>query len=220
MYIPASFGIPNSTFISDENSYATALSDIKLWYTSSEFCRIYQTVEDTLTDQLWRRFGWSMEYEPEKLEAFRQEETDKSGALSTLAGAFATNPEAAIIAADVLGYELSEEQIAAIEELGGEEEVEPITEETVDVEQVDEEEPIMPSDEDNAIADEMMSWRKFAEKPRKREFETKHIPSAMAIRINAGLRAAKSQDEIQAVFDAAAIDLPILTLARAIERAG
>lgn len=217
--IAASFGIPNSTFISDENSYATALSDIKLWYTSSEFVRIYQAVEDTLSDQLWNRFGWQMEYEPEKLEAFQQEETDKSSALSTLSAAFATNPEASIIAADVLGYDLSDEQKLAIEALGEEEEAEPVTEEVTDDEQVDEVEPVMPSEEDNLIAAEMMTWRKFCEKPRKREFEVKHIPSAMAIRINAGLHAAKSQDEIQAVFDAAALDLPILTLARAIERA-
>jgi hypothetical protein len=153
------------------------------------------------------------------LEAFQQEETDKSSALSTLSAAFATNPEASIIAADVLGYDLSDEQKLAIEALGEEEESEPVVEDTVDVEQVDEVEPVMPSEEDNLIADEMMSWRKFAERPRKREFEVKHIPSAMAIRINAGLHAAKSQDEIQAVFDAAALDLPILTLARAIERA-
>ncbi len=116
-----------------------------------------------------------------------------------------------------MGYDLSDEQKLAIEALGEEEEAEPVVEDTVDVEQ--EVEPVMPSEEDNLIADEMMSWRKFAERPRKREFEVKHIPSAMAIRINAGLHAAKSQDEIQAVFDAAALDLPILTLARAIERA-
>jgi hypothetical protein len=211
--IAAAFGIPNSTFISDENSYATALSDIKLWYSSSEFVSIYQTIEDSLSDQLWSRFGWTMEYEPEKLEAFQQEETDKSGALSTLANAFSSTPEAALVAADVLRYDLTDEQKVAIEALGESEAAEPAKETNVDINQ----EIPLPSEEENQIADEMMKWRKFAEKPRKREFETKHIPPALVLRINAGLRGAKSQDEIQAVFDEAAAELPIIRLARAIE---
>jgi len=212
--IAAAFGIPNSTFISDENSYATAISDLKLWYGSSEFVSIYQTIEDSLSDQLFSRFGWDMEYEPEQIEAFQQEETDKSGALSTLANSIDTQPEATLIAAEILGYDLTDEQIAAIQELGTEEPApEPVDE---IVTQRGEAYP-MPTDEENEMAAEMMAWRKFAEKPRKREFETKHIPSALALRINAGLRAAKSQDEIQAVFDDAANELPVIRLARAIE---
>ena len=74
----------------------------------------------------------------------------------------------------------------------------------------------LPSDEENEIADEMIKWRKFAEKPRKRDFETKHIPPALAMRINAGIRMAKSQDEIQTVFDSAVAEIPVIMLAKAI----
>lgn len=215
--IAASYGIPNSTFLSDENSYATAMSDIRLWYTSSAFVSIYQTIEDSLTEQLWSRFGWNMEYEPEQLEAFSTDEVDKSGALSTLTSAFAASPEAALVAADVLGYDLSDEQKLAIEALGAEEVTEPPAELMIDTMQEIPEVVPMPTDEENAIAAEMMKWREFAERPRKREFETKAIPPALALRIKSGLHTAKGQDEIQAVFDSAVLELPIIRLAKAIE---
>jgi hypothetical protein len=223
--IAASFGIPNSTFISDENSYATALSDIKLWYTSSEFVRIYQTIEDTLSSQLWARFGWSMEYEPEKLEAFQQEETDKSGALSTLSGAFATNPGAALVAADVLGYDLTEEQIAAIAALGVSATAAPVPVLPVDPMQMlpSADGMPLPSAEENSIANSLMAWRRFAVKPQNvgHEYDDKSklIPAALKLRISIGLRAAKSADEMQTVFDAAALELPIIRLADAINKA-
>lgn len=216
--IAAAFGIPNSTFLSDENSYATATADLKLWYTSSEFVSIYQTIEDSLTDQLWNRFGLSMLYTPEQIEAFQQEETDKAGSVATLAGVLATEPEAALVAMDILGYDLTDEQKQAIDELEGEDKP-PAMEETTEPVEPAELEMDIPSDEENDIAIEMMKWRNFAEKPRKRPFETKHIPPALALRIQAGLSAAKTAEEIQAVFDAATAELPVIRLARAIEAA-
>lgn len=217
--IAAAFNIPLSLFLSNAANYATAGADRKTWYETGVFVSIYQTIEDTFSEQLFNKFGYDFEFDPDSIDAFQEDENAKAGSLSTLAGAFATNPEASIVAADVLGYELTEEQIAAIEALGTEEVAEPVDEMPVDMGQMDIPAPVIPTDEDNLIASEMMSWRKFAERPRKREFETKHIPSAMALRISAGLRSAKSQDEIQAVFDSASLDLPLLTLARAIEKA-
>lgn len=209
--IAAAFGIPVSTFLSDENSYATALSDTKLWYTSSQFVSIYQTVEDTFTDQLFGRWGWNMEYQPEQIEAFQTEETDKTGALQTLTTTIKDNPEVVLIAAEILGYDLTEEQITAIEALKTEPEPEP---EPLDMQN---ETPMeLPTDEENAIADEMRAWRKYCERPHKREFDTKAIPSALKMKINAGLREAKSQDEITAVFDLAVAELPIVMLANAL----
>jgi hypothetical protein len=216
--IAASYGIPISTFTSDEANYATAVADMKLWYTSSEFVRIYQTVEDTFTEQLFRRFGLTMTYMPEQMEAFQQEETDKSSAVATLANVFTTNPEAALTAMNILGYDLTDDQKAEIEALG-EEQDEP---ETPAEEMTEETEPEMelPSDEENEIADALMKWNRFALKPHnaKKTFDdkSKSIPPALTLRITAGLRAAKSEDEIQAVFDAAVAELPIIMLAKAI----
>lgn len=208
--IAAAFGIPVSTFLSDENSYATALSDTKLWYTSSQFVSIYQTVEDTLTDQLFSRFGWNMEYQPEQIEAFQTEETDKTGALQTLTATIKDNPDVVLIAAEILGYDLTEEQITAIEGLKAEEPEPPPAPEVMPME--------LPTDEENQIADELRNWRTFLEIPRKREFETKHIPPALRMKIAAGLREAKTQEEITRVFDEAVLELPVVMLAKAISK--
>lgn len=214
--IAAAFGIPVSTFLSDENSYATALSDTKLWYTSSQFVSIYQTVEDTFSDQLFSRFGWNMEYQPEQIEAFQTEETDKTSALQTLTTTIKDNPEAVLIAAEILGYDLTEEQITAIEGLKAEEpEPQPVPEQLAPME--------LPTDEENQIADELRNWRMFVEIPRKREFETKHIPPALKMRVQAQLNALdkKGKDyvaQVNKVFDEAVIELPVVMLAKALSK--
>ena len=203
--IAAAFGIPVSTFLSDENSYATALSDTKLWYSSSEFVKIYQTIEDTLSDQLFSRFGWNMEYTPEQLEAFQTEETDKTGALQTLTTTIKDNPEAVLIAAEIIGYDLTEEQKQAIEELGQAEEQEPPAEMQTDMNQeVMDMEP--PTEAENMQAAELMKWRKFAETPRRRKYDVKHLPPAIAERIQEQLSAldgksASYLDEVTRIFD-------------------
>lgn len=220
--IASAFNIPLSLFLSNAANYATSMADRKTWYETGVFVSIYQTIEDTLSEQLFNRFGYDFEFDPDGIDAFQEDENAKAGSLSTLANAFATNPEASIIAASVLGYELSEEDIAAIEALGVKEEAEPPVELATDTEQDQTPRMDLPTDEENLIADEMMKWRTFAEKPRKRQFETKHIPPALALRISAGLRELNADsisyfNGVQKVFDAAVAELPIIRLAKAIE---
>jgi hypothetical protein len=129
-----------------------------------------------------------------------------------VATTIATYPVESLIAAGILGYDLTEEEIGKIEALEAKKKE--------DAEKVDEQTQqgnmTLPTDEENQIADELRAWRTFTEKPHKREFETKHIPSALALRINAGLRQAKTQDDIIKVFDMAAGELPVIMLAKAI----
>lgn len=68
--IASSFDIPMSLFMSNAANYATANSDRKTWYETGTFVTIYQCIEDAFNDQLWKRFGWRMEFEPEKIDAF------------------------------------------------------------------------------------------------------------------------------------------------------
>ncbi len=221
--IAASFGIPLSTFLSDEANYATANADLFQWYSSGRFVSIYQTIEDAFDEQLFSRFGWSFEYEPEQLDVFQTEVNDKAGSLASLAGAFATNPKTSIIAADLLGIELSDEDKALLLEMGSE----PTPAEDIPPESILPTTPesilptapasILPTVEENTIAARMLKWRTFAQKPHKHEFDTRgEIPPALELRIRAGLRDAKTIDEIDAVFDAATAELPIITLAKAI----
>jgi hypothetical protein len=115
-----------------------------------------------------------------------------------------------------LGYDLTEEQITAIEGLKAEEpEPQPVPEQLTPME--------LPTDEENQIADELRNWRTFVEIPRKREFETKHIPPALKMRVQAQLNALdkKGADyvaQVNKVFDEAVIELPVVMLAKALSK--
>jgi hypothetical protein len=213
--ISAAFNIPLSMFLSNSANYATSLSDRRVWYESGLFVTLYQTVEDSLNDQIFSRYGITCHFTPESIDAFQEEEADKSTSLASLSATFDQYPDAAVIAAGVLGYDLTDEQKADILALSEDDEPEP-----------EREVPAVPSQEDNDIAEEITKWRNFASKPRKREFEAKHIPPAIAERIRVGLRNAKTAEEQAQVFDNAFIvaeqpnnDEAVKALAASIERA-
>lgn len=204
--IAASFDIPMSLFMSNAANYATANADRKTWYETGIFVTIYQCVEDTLNDQLFSRFGWHMEFEPERLDAFQEDEAGKATAVATLVNSLAINPKEFILVCDVLGIELSDEQLALIAEMAEPDpDPDPIIAGTASVN-------VMAADE---VAGEMQSWRNFAKKGHNREFETKHIPPALALRIRAGL---KMGGDVDAVFDALANEPASIMLADAINR--
>lgn len=196
--IAAAFNIPLSLFLSNSANYATSVSDRRVWYESGLFVTLYQTVEDTLNFQLFNKFGIEFHFKPEAIDAFQEEENEKSGSLASLSSTFTQYPEASIIAAEVLGYDLTEEQIAEIRLLSTDTSVQDIpTQDTSTDPQM-----VMPTPEQNAIAEEIIKWRAFAEKPRKREFDAKFIPAAMAEKIRVGLREAGGDaQKITAVFD-------------------
>lgn len=215
--IAASFGIPMSLFMSNAANYATANADRKTWYETSEFCAIYMCVQDTFNEQLFNRFGWTMTFEPEKLDAFQEEEAGKAQAVATLTGSLAANPEAFMLVCDVLGIELSVEQRSAIAEMAEdskepEPEPEPLNPSLTPVNWHDSAEDEMGIAE-NEIAREMEAWRKFAKKGHTREFECKHIPAALALRIRAAL---KSGQDIDSIFDTLGNEPATIVLAQAI----
>lgn len=217
--IAASFSIPLSLFRSNAANYATALSDRRLWYESGLFVTLYQTIEDAMTQQLWSRFGIEMNYLPESLDAFQEEENDKSGSLSSLSSTFEQYPEASVIAADILGYDLTDEQRAAILALDTEEDVQDPEPQPVPPQL----QPyVEPTDIQNEMAGEMQKWLDFEKKRKgKKAYDTKvikHLPAYTVLNIQAGLiDAAGDLDKIDRVFADASKELPLITLARAIE---
>ena len=218
--IAAAFDIPLSLFMSNAANYATANADRKTWYETGTFVSIYQTIEDALNTQLFRRFDWRFKFEPEKLPAFQQEESDKSNAVSTMTSALASSPEEFVIVCDVLGIELSEEQEQDIKELI--ENKQPQPEQLHNTPQSDAGmDDISAEDEANEIAGEMMTWRKYALRhfgKQARAFETKSIPPMMTMHINSGLASAQSVEDIGRVFDQAGAGIPELVLASSINR--
>jgi HK97 family phage portal protein len=75
----------------------------------------------------------------------------------------------------------------------------------------------MPDDAENEMADELMKWEKYerAGKSAKREFAPQSLPAALVARIRYAL---KSGRDIDAVFANAGQELPVIILARSIER--
>lgn len=89
-------------------------------------------------------------------------------------------------------------------------------------EPVQPEPPAARGDDVDAMADEvagaLLKWRHYEVKnygTKKRDFAPDEaIPAALTLRITSGLRAAKSSDEVAALFDTAADEVPAIVLAR------
>jgi hypothetical protein len=80
--------------------------------------------------------------------------------------------------------------------------------------------PQIMSAEENALADELLTWAEFEKRHqgRGRKFETKHIPPALEVRIRSGLKSCNSVADIQNVFDGAGVEIPLIVLANSIDR--
>jgi len=204
--IGAAFGIPASVFMSNAANYATANVDKRTWYEAGVFVLIYQTIQETLTQQLYARFNYKFQFNLAGLDAFQQDEVDKSSAFNAYAQKLPLS-----LSAELVGLDLPEGmQYADLDTLAQEPAPAPV---------VPAAQPAQPDPEADALASELMAWQRYAVKrfgKDAREFECKHIPPALALRINAGLQAAKSADDIPGVFADAQREIGAVLLARAI----
>lgn len=108
--IGKAFGIPAALFMSD-NAYASEFKQIrKQWKSESVFVTIYKTIEETLTDQLLKRFGFYMFFRPETLDEFKDDEAAQSTTLLNFVSAFEKDPEVARVGMSILGYDTTDEQ--------------------------------------------------------------------------------------------------------------
>jgi len=115
--IAQAFGIPSALFMSDR-AYATEYKYlVKQWYANSIFTTLYHTIEETFSDQLLKPWGYHMYFRPETIDAFQEDENDRGQALSVITNAIDRNPKVAKLVMGILGYDLTEEQEQALEEL-------------------------------------------------------------------------------------------------------
>jgi len=79
--IGQAFGIPAGIFLPDK-AFASEMDVLfRQWYSTSIFVTIYQTIAETLTEQYFEpRFGATMQYKPETLKVFQEDETKRSAA--------------------------------------------------------------------------------------------------------------------------------------------
>lgn len=78
--VGTSFGIPAALFMSDMAYASEANAMIRMWYSTSAFVKIYQTIENTFNQQLFSRYGLKMSFRPESLDAFKEDEVASANA--------------------------------------------------------------------------------------------------------------------------------------------
>jgi hypothetical protein len=137
--------------------------------------------------------GYSIEFEPERLEVFQDDEANNASALGTLASSIANTPPDVIeLSMSILGYELTEDQQAMLDELKTKREEETTTDTEVEVE------PVAKSYEDD-----LAKWMRKACKHigKDVDFMSADIPSVVATYIHAKLPDCKCADEVRALFE-------------------
>jgi hypothetical protein len=81
--IGTAYGIPAALFMSDA-AFASEMNALtKVWYTTGVFRKIYHCIEYTFNTQLLNQFGWKMKFKPETLDAFQENEQQRSASWRT-----------------------------------------------------------------------------------------------------------------------------------------
>lgn len=206
--IAKSFGIPSAMFMSD-NAFASEFDALQLqWYTTSRFRSIYQTIEGTLNEQLYKPYGVRWTFRLEELDIFQEDEAERSSSLSSLVSSIDKSPVIAKLGMDILGYDLTDEEEKMLDEIIAEKEksIKEMDEQMKDEEQ-EEEQPvkklvIIPSpDEVKDLAlwhTKAVVWYKKGKSAV--DWENKCLREDIAAPIRAKLRAAKNADDVTNAF--------------------
>ena len=115
--IADAFGIPAAMFMSDK-AYASEMDVLRIqWFTSSRFVGIYQTIEETFSDQLLKPYGRKMKFNLQALDIFQEDESKKAASLGSIVSAIDTSPETAVLGMSILGYDLDKTQQEQLDKL-------------------------------------------------------------------------------------------------------
>lgn len=101
--IGAAFGIPLSVLTSDSANYATAQSDMRLFYENTIKARL-MLYEIALNEQLLNEMGLTIQFTPEALPIYQEDEAERSGSLVNLVQAGIPLKDAMLI----LGYSVQD----------------------------------------------------------------------------------------------------------------
>ena len=204
--IGTAFGIPAALFMSDMAFASEVNPMIKIWYTTSQFKLIYQTIENTFNTQLLNQFNLHLRFKPETLDAFKDEQLDNQQAFSGYVASGIKHSVAAQMAGlklpdgitpDMLDPEEKEEVIPAPV-------VAPVIE-PKDDEEDDQEE--MPKSLNSKQIKELALWNQISTRCFKKnkgnaiDFECKDITADMADDIRVKLRKARTIDDISKAFE-------------------
>jgi hypothetical protein len=114
--IATAAGIPQSMLAANAANYATADLDKKNLY-DNKLIPWSQLIADVLNDQVFVPLGYQFEFRPYEMDMYQEDENERSESLVQLLSAVnsATDIESFQFAADVLGFDIGDEQQALIE---------------------------------------------------------------------------------------------------------
>jgi len=202
-----------SILFANAANYATSKQD-ELNYLTKTVVPECEFIASVLNEQIFTKLGLRFEFLPETLDAFSEDENERAQSLKTLTDAGIP----LLMALDLLGFELSDEQRAELEaeKIAKEERAkvmaENLAKQPADEGQPkpDEQRPPMPSPNGNgnnqAAENERKLWKhkalnavvkgKSADVP----FDAEHIPADETERIRVQLASAKTVEDVTNVF--------------------
>lgn len=200
--VALALGVPQSILFANSANYATAQSDMRNFYNMTVIPRC-EAIAEVLNDQLLKPMGYEIWPSPESLEIYQEDEAQRSAALGQMTGAGIP----LLMAIDLLGYDLTDEQRAELEALAAqkEERAEEMTENMQGQPQAEQEPE--PEEDDEETKAELKHWRRLCNRalrenhPMPCDFVPDHIPAARAAAIAGCLREAKTGADIKAAFE-------------------
>ncbi len=214
--IATALGVPESRMWSAAANYATRVEDEKAYFRGTiipEFDLIAEALNSQVFTANHRLDGWRIQSQPETMDVFQADEANRAGSLSQLV----SSGVPLVLAMQILGYDLTDEQWAMLEE---EEEAAPVEMAPLaPVEdqpaQISEPAPIIEEmsdiEEPAALSvdtlKELQIWQRKAIKAYKAtgsavvDFHAEHIPAGVYSRINDGLKIADTIETIKWVFE-------------------
>ena len=202
--IAAAYSIPFAIFFSDAANYATAQQDWRQWYDTSIVPEC-EFIAGVLNEQIFEPMGLQWEFVPETLDFYQEDESSRASGLQSIVNAGVP----LLTAMEILGFELTDEQRAAIEEAMEEPEPEPepaLPEQPVSPSGESEPEAEDEEDEDEQVKTELARWKRKAVRlglKRKTDaltFESDILPASVVAQVRERLEAADSLEDIKAAF--------------------
>jgi hypothetical protein len=209
--IGTAFGIPAALFMSDKAFASEVQSLTRTWYETSIFVSIYHTIEEVMSEQVFKPYGYRMQFAPEALSVFQEDENQRAGAVTAYTNAISSNPQVAKFVMSFMGVDLDQEQqdqfdaiIAEADEPEDEPEDEPTQPEPVDdAEDMDEEDTALTPDEVKDLSlwySKAKAWN-LKGKGNAVDWENKHLREEIAAPIRQRLAEAKNELDIVKAFE-------------------
>ncbi len=228
--IATALGIPMTMLWSSEASGlgggGVTKEDTYRFY-KHKVCPDFNFIASIFNQQLLKPLGYRIVGNPETLDVFQEDEAARSQSLDTITSAIDTNPQIAKFTMELLGYDLSDEQTAELDEL-----IAAKSERAAQVAQLSARQPqvldvtpqpkqLPPGEtpEQKRFRDDLMRWQRKVEnrlragKAAQVEFDSDAIDTDTNAQVYAALAGVSNADAVKVIFAEAELSPELLKLA-------